>query len=223
MDWDYAEQIWDELMKFIDNETGVAALMGNFAVESGCIPFRVQGDIGDPTYTKSIQYTSEVSSTPGSSIQKNAFVNDSKGYSLAQWTYSTRKKYMYDLWYEYEGNYLGGGYYRPTYDFGSVTHAIHMVKAEFTGKDSKGYPTLPYTTYSGTYRKLKSNLITDTLKKKTEYVMKNYEQPADQSAEALNTRYEWAKAIYEKFTGRKYKDKKKGMPIYMMLRSPGRR
>lgn len=93
MSWEYGQQIWDGLMSQINNEYGVAGLMGNLLSESGLIPYRLQGDFTDG-YTISLQYTSDVDTGV---ISETSFVNDSQGYGLAQWTYFSRKQALYDM------------------------------------------------------------------------------------------------------------------------------
>lgn len=86
-------QIWNGLMEDIQNEYGVAGLMGNLQAESGLIPYRVQGDFTDG-YVTSITYTEQVDS---GTVSESDFVNTEQGYGLAQWTFSTRKQGLYDM------------------------------------------------------------------------------------------------------------------------------
>lgn len=90
---EFAIQIWNGLMADIQNEYGVAGLMGNLQAESGLIPYRVQGDFSNG-YTTSITYTSQVDSGV---VSESEFVNREQGYGLAQWTFSTRKQGLYDM------------------------------------------------------------------------------------------------------------------------------
>lgn len=91
---EYNDYIWAVVYNQIGNEYGTAALMGNLQAESGNIPYRLQGDFSSDYY-KSIRYTDNVDS---GAIDKATFISDSKGYGLAQWTYSTRKEALYDAW-----------------------------------------------------------------------------------------------------------------------------
>ena len=82
-------------MVYIDNEIGVACLMGNLYAESGLLPFRKQGDYdSEHDYPISHQYTADVND---GTISENTFVNDSVGYGLAQWTYYARKQGLYNI------------------------------------------------------------------------------------------------------------------------------
>lgn len=89
----YAGQIWSYLVEVIGNEFGVAGLMGNLQAESGLLPYRLQGDF-TVDYVKSTEYTKKVNS---GKISKDEFIGDKKGYGLAQWTFSSRKKGLYEL------------------------------------------------------------------------------------------------------------------------------
>lgn len=169
MSWTYGQYIWDELMTFINNEYGVAGLMGNFVAESNLIPYRVQGDVGDSTYAKSVKYTNEVSRNV---ISENSFIHDSKGYSLAQWTYYTRKQNYYNLWKQGKG------------DFGSKELAVAMVKFELEGG------------YKSTLNVLKN--ATD-IRTASDYVIFHYEQPADQSTSAQVLRYNNGVSVYDTY------------------------
>ena len=84
-----AETIWNNLKVWIENDYGVAGLMGNLYAESGLRSNNLQN-----TYEKSLglsdaEYTAKVDD--GSYIN---FIKDSAGYGLAQWTYWSRKQML---------------------------------------------------------------------------------------------------------------------------------
>lgn len=90
------EYIWGTLLSVIDNEFGVAGVMGNLQAESGLCPYRLQGDFSEG-YSTSKEYTKKVDSGV---ISEHDFVHNGPnggGYGLAQWTYYTRKQMMYDM------------------------------------------------------------------------------------------------------------------------------
>jgi hypothetical protein len=93
MNTDYGKQIWDYFMNTLNNEFGVAGLMGNLQAESDLLPYRKQGDFS-AGYTISLTYTEQVDSGV---ISESTFVNDSIGYGLAQWTFYTRKQMLFDM------------------------------------------------------------------------------------------------------------------------------
>ena len=85
--------IWDYLMGKIGNPYGVAALMGNLYVESHLNPKDLQGTYERKLGMSDDSYTSAVDS---GSYSSDKFIRDSAGYGLAQWTYWSRKKSLYD-------------------------------------------------------------------------------------------------------------------------------
>lgn len=92
-DYGYLNQIYNNLMGYINNPIGVIGLMANLYAESSCSPNRLQGDVyGAPTY-RSIDYTNNVND---GSYTRAQFISDQKGYGLAQWTTVSRKTGYYD-------------------------------------------------------------------------------------------------------------------------------
>lgn len=89
-----AEIIWEYLDSEIKNPYGVAGVMGNLEAESGLIPNNLQNtgnrklDISDSEYTKSVD---------DGVYPESSFISDGFGYGLAQWTYSSRKKGLYNF------------------------------------------------------------------------------------------------------------------------------
>lgn len=63
--------------------------MGNLERESGFIASNVQNGMGysDEAYVNGIK---------NGTISREQFINDSRGFGIAQWTYSTRKAALYD-------------------------------------------------------------------------------------------------------------------------------
>lgn len=116
------EKIWDFLFSKINNEYGVAGLMGNLYAESGLKPNNLQNTFERSLGMSDIQYTSAVDN---GTYPRSTFINDKAGYGLAQWTFWSRKQNMYDfikgrnksigdlaaqldfLWYELSNNYSG--------------------------------------------------------------------------------------------------------------------
>lgn len=84
--------IWNFLMVHIDNEYGVAGLMGNLYAESALRSNNLQQsyetklDYNDTTYTAAVDDGSY-----------DNFVKDAAGYGLAQWTYWSRKQAMLEF------------------------------------------------------------------------------------------------------------------------------
>ena len=84
--------IWDMLLAKINNEFGVAGVLGNLYAESACMPNNLQNSyekklgMTDASYTKAVDdgtYTN--------------FVYDGAGYGLAQWTFWSLKQDMLEF------------------------------------------------------------------------------------------------------------------------------
>lgn len=86
------EQTWNFLRSKGLSKEATAGIMGNLNAESGFKFNNLQNSyertlgFSDDSYTKAVDDGSY-----------SNFVNDSAGYGLAQWTYSSRKKALYDL------------------------------------------------------------------------------------------------------------------------------
>lgn len=146
--------IWDYLLEKIGNKYGVAGLMGNLEAESGLHSDRVQGDIPYSSYSK--EYTAKVDS---GAISEYDFVHNGPGgggYGLAQWTYSSRKQALYNMWKS--GNYTS---------IGSLGLALDYLWKELTED------------YAGVLSTLKS---ATSVREASDKVLHGFENPADQSA-----------------------------------------
>ena len=182
--------IWNGLMLEINNEIGVAGLMGNLQAESGLIPYRVQGDFTQG-YSFSKTYTAQVDS---GSISENDFVNNGPnggGYGLAQWTYYTRKQNLYNRKKQ------------KGVSIGDLDLAIEFLLYELN------------TDYVGVMNVLKS---ASTIREASDKVLFDFERPADQSEEVQLQRERLGTVIYEELTGTVPTPKKKKMPIWMYMR-----
>lgn len=72
---------------------GVAGLMGNLAVESGLRSDNLQNSYERKLGLSDTEYTQAVDS---GAYTADKFIHDSAGYGLAQWTYWSRKKALYE-------------------------------------------------------------------------------------------------------------------------------
>lgn len=88
-----AEAVWTFLWERIGNPYGVAGLMGNLQAESGMNPQNLQNSFEGPLGMNDRQYTEAVDSLE---YQKDQFVGDGAGYGIAQWTYWSRKRGLYE-------------------------------------------------------------------------------------------------------------------------------
>lgn len=90
----YQQIIYNRLRQAGISEAGALGILGNFQCESGCEPFRLQGDFS-PYRTMSKSYVQGVTN---GSISRDTFSKDAKGFGLYQLTYWTRKQGYYDYW-----------------------------------------------------------------------------------------------------------------------------
>ena len=81
------QRIWQRLSESIDNEYGVAGLMGNLYAESALNPENLQ-----QSYEKKLGYTDATYTKAVDDGTYKNFINDAAGYGLAQWTYWSRKE-----------------------------------------------------------------------------------------------------------------------------------
>lgn len=87
------EWIWGWLWERIGNPYGVAGLMGNLQAESGLNPQNLQNSYEGSFGMNDRQYTEAVDSL---AYQKDQFVGDGAAYGIAQWTYWSRKRGLYE-------------------------------------------------------------------------------------------------------------------------------
>lgn len=188
---DYESVYWNLLAELISNEIGRAALMGNLYAESNLIPYRLQGDFTDG-YTLSIQYTTNVDN---GTITKESFINDGKGYGVAQWTFSSRKEDLYNLW-------KSGGYD----SIGNVSLSIAMLSQELNNQ------------YIDVLYQLQNAV---DLRTASDYVLFHFENPDDKSEAVQIERYNYSKAIYDKYSGTKPVVPKKKHNFWIYFRREG--
>ena len=170
----FSDYIWAELYNFIGNEYGTAGLMGNLQAESGLIPYRLQGDFTSG-YTRSINYTNNVDS---GRYTESEFVNDSKGYGLAQWTYYSRKQGLYNM-------YVSGGYS----SIGDVGLACAFLISELN------------SSYSSVLAVLRS---ATSVRQASDIVLHQFENPAEQGPAVEAYRESLGLAIYAQYAGGPY-------------------
>lgn len=171
---DYSSFIWNYFKKRIGNEFGVSGLMGNLQAESGLCPYRVQGDF-TTGYSMSIEYTEKVDN---GTISKTDFVYNGingGGYGLAQWTWRTRKKNLYEKW-------KNGGYS----SIGSIELACDFLWHEL----NNGYKSVLNVLKNAT-----------SIKEASDKVLHDFESPADQSTTVENVRLSLSQKIYDTYSG----------------------
>lgn len=172
----YEAYIWEYVYGKLGNAIGAAAMMGNFWAESSLYPNRLQSSkVGDGT---SEAYTAKVDS---GQISRGDFINNGPGgggYGLAQWTYYTRKANMYDKW-------KNGGYS----SIGDIDLALDFWWWELNNG------------YGGTRKAL---INATDIKSASNYVLFNYERPADQGTSAQTKRANRAQIYYDYYSDGTY-------------------
>lgn len=164
--------IWNYFLDKLGNKYGVAGLMGNLYAESALRPNNLQ-----QTYENSLGFTDEsyTAAVDNGTYTRSDFVNDKAGYGLAQWTYSTRKAGLYDM-------FKSGGYS----SIGSIDLALDYLYYELEHDYPRVFETLKNT---------------KSIREASEYVLHNFESPADQSESVERKREEYSVYYYNKFSG----------------------
>lgn len=173
MGWEYGQIIWDRLMQEIDNEYGVAGLMGNLLAESGLLPYRLQGDFLSG-YSVSLTYTQNVDN---GIITEYDFVNNGPnggGYGLAQWTFYTRKQALYNM------------KTAMNVSIGSIDLALSYLIYELNNT----YPTVLNTLRNSTSIRIASDIV-----------LHDFENPEDQSQSVEEYRESLGNSIYTEYSG----------------------
>lgn len=178
-DYGYSKAVWDNLMTYINNPIGVAALMGNLFAESGIVPYRCEKDNNSTNkFLASKNYTKDVDSGV---VSENAFVNGGlyegkPGYGLAQWSYYSRKQALYNMWKN--GNYDS---------IGNIDLALAYLKSEL---ETHGYNDTLSVLQNATDIRAASN-----------HVLFYFENPTLQGQEVQDKRYAYSQDIYDTFNG----------------------
>lgn len=169
---DYSGTIWNYLLAKIGNEYGVAAMMGNLEAESALRPNNLQN-----SYETSLGYTdaSYTAAVDSGAYSKDSFVNDQAGYGLAQWTFSSRKRNMYEMW-------KSGGYS----SIGSINLALDFLWYELQNS------------YSGVLSVLKT---ATSIREASDKVLHDFENPANQSTSVEQYRAKLSQKWYDKYSG----------------------
>ena len=90
----YHQTIYNLLRGYGLSEAGTLGMLGNWECESGCEPYRVQGDY-QASRAISKAYVNAIETGVS---DRERFATDQKGFGLAQWTYPQRKRNLWDAW-----------------------------------------------------------------------------------------------------------------------------
>ena len=85
--------MWNYLIKQGLTKAGAAGLMGNLKADSS-----VRSILYEESYKKKLNLSNQeyVDKVNNGDYSEDQFINDNIGFGLAQWTYPTRKKALYD-------------------------------------------------------------------------------------------------------------------------------
>ena len=90
----FHQTIYNLLRGYGLSEAGALGMLGNWECESGCEPYRVQGDY-QSSRAISKAYVNAIETGVS---DRERFATDQKGFGLAQWTYPQRKRNLWDAW-----------------------------------------------------------------------------------------------------------------------------
>lgn len=161
-----AETIWNFLLAEYKNPYGVAGLMGNLYAESKLNPKNLQN-----SYSKKLGLTDEEYTEKVDKGTYSNFVNDSAGYGLAQWTYSSRKL-----------NLLTYAKNKKT-SIGDLNTQLSFLVKELAG-------------YNSVITAIKN---AKSIQEASDIVLTKYERPANQSEEVKQKRASYGLNFYTEF------------------------
>lgn len=163
--------IWSLLINAGYTKIAAAALMGNWDAESELKPNNLQNTFEKRIGKNDQQYSDAVSN---GSYTKEQFIKDSAGYGLAQWTYHTRKKAMYEFIIEQKKKRID-----------DLTEQVNFALCELK------------TSYKTLVTKLNN---AKTVKEASDLVLTQYEKPADQSESVKQKRAFLSQSYYNLFS-----------------------
>lgn len=169
---DVAKIGWNTFMDAGFPAVTAAAWLGNLQAESGLKANNLQNSYEKTLGMDDETYTRQVDSGFYSKVN---FYSDKAGYGLAQWTYWSRKRNMYEYIIEKLGKSIGDA--KAQFEF-----LLHELQ----------------TSYFSLVTKLKQ---CTTVKGASDLILTEYERPADQSDSVKNKRAEYAQEFFNKFAG----------------------
>ncbi|MBP3673480.1 MAG: hypothetical protein J6J18_06595 [Oscillospiraceae bacterium] len=165
-----AQLIWDTLMDIIGNPYGAAGAMGNMYHESGLAADRLQGDIPYSSYSKT--YTAKVDQ---GEISREDFIYhgpNGGGYGLAQWTWWSYKRDLYDL-----------AQSRGT-SIGDLETNLELLRQKLNGEKRGVLTALQNAT---------------SVREASDIFLHQFERPADQSEAAEERRANTSQTFYSQY------------------------
>lgn len=172
LDISRSRECWDMLLPyFCNNSYAVAGIMGNLQAESGINPINLENKGNTALGMTDEEYASALAN---GKISEEDFVNDGYGFGIAQWTYPSRKK---GLW-NFAETHL------PKEPITSLSLQVKYLVDEVFGD----YESLSRTLVSAT-----------SVKEASDAFLLQFEKPKNQSEENLRHRAALGQAFYDKF------------------------
>lgn len=167
------EKIWNFLYEKIGNAYGTAGLVGNLQSESGLNSKNMEN-----YYESRLGFTDEtyVQAIDNGTYTKEQFIYDQCGSFLAQWTYWSRKKALYE--------YIKS----KGVSIGDLEAQLEFLYQELS------------TSYKGVLSTLKN---ATSILEASNAVLFKFENPADQSVKVQNYRASLGQQFYDKYAGKK--------------------
>lgn len=159
--------IWDFLLNAGYNHYGVAGLMGNLYAESGLSPNNLQNTSNKKLDMTDAQYTAAVDNGTYTN-----FIHDSGGYGIAQWTFWSRKKNLFE-YAKKKGTSIG-----------DLTTQLEFLVNELRTSFPAVHSTL---------------LNAVSVREASDVVLLKFEMPADTSKENCAKRASYGEAYFAKY------------------------
>lgn len=194
----YELEIWQRLLSYINNEYGVAALMGNLYAESSLFPGRLQNDF-TTGYTPSRQYTDLLNN---GTVTEYNFVNKiyspyglgsyGPAYGLAQWDYFGRRQNYWNEWHSRGAQ------------AGSVSFETDFVWWELNTSE---------------FSAVRNALINAAnVRSASDVVLRIFENPADQSEAVQRLRASYGQALYDEYHGGQPPTPTTTIPVWLLFK-----
>lgn len=167
-----AEKIWNYLKNKGLNDFGISGVIGNLYAESGLQSNNLQNTGNTKLGMSDDEY---VSAVDAGTYTKEQFIYDGFGFSIAQWTYWSRKK----AFYEYAKS--------KNKSIGDLETALDFLWKEL----SESYKSVLSTLEAATSVLEASNAV-----------LLKYERPADQSETVQKRRASYGQSYYDKYANK---------------------
>lgn len=167
------QKIWNFLKSKGLSDYGCAGLMGNLQAESGLISCNMEN-----SYEKEKNFTDStyVQAIDNGTYTKEQFINDKVGFGVAQWTWWSRKKALYE--------YIKS----KGVSIGNLEAQLEYLYQELS------------TSYKGVLSTLKN---TTSVLEASNVVLFDFENPYDKSVGVQNRRASLGQKFYDKYAGKK--------------------